>query len=276
MSARSLPILLLLLAVLIPAAPATAQSSPIHVQPHQLYRFRISNTDLGYILTSNNSEGVNLGFTYDGIVGSIYPVPSPGYTPDPSAGLYPLHRWTVVENGWRVYTYHSIYYFQHGSNYTYDGIRGYVFPPAATSHTFASGSTATLSHLSIYYSQNYGFWNGIVLSGAFEFPPSGAGFSYQGLIAASPPPTVGTRPGACSGCPLPGTGPNYSVRFDPPPPPPQCDPVEELACYDNGGFWDSNTCLCAPGNPGGCDPIAEQNCYNYGGYWNSVSCMCEL
>jgi len=275
--ARSLPILLLLLTPLITTKPAVAQSSPIQVQPHQLYRFRISATDLGYILTSDNQEGVNLGFTYDGIVGSIYPVPAPGYTPDPAAGLYPLHRWTVVESGWRVYTYHSIYYSSHGSNYTYNGIRGYVFPPAATSHTFASGDTAALNHLSIYYSQNYGFWNGLVLNGGFfTYPPGGYGFSYQGLIAASPNPTVGTRPGACTGCPTPGFGPNYAVQFNPPPPPPdECEDLfAEQACYDNGGTWNSLTCQCNGG--GRCGYAAEQNCLNNGGYWNSGNCICEL
>jgi hypothetical protein len=107
--------------------PAVGQQ-PVQVAPQELYRFRISNTNLGYSLSALYQESIRDGLTYDGVVGGIYRPPA-GYTPDPASGLVPLHRWTVVENGWRVYTHHSIYYTTQPSNYTYNGILGYVLPP---------------------------------------------------------------------------------------------------------------------------------------------------
>lgn len=247
----SLLLLSLVLMGMATTLPVSAQQQPIMVSPHELYRFRISNTDLGYILTHNYQEGVNLGFTFDGIVGSIYPVPAPGYTPDPSSGLFPLHRWTVTESGWRVYTYHSIYFFNHGSNYRYDGIRGYLYPPAASTASYSTGPSTSLNKMSLWYSQRYGFWYGrgeVGSSSGFEFPPNSS-FANQGAIASMPPPTLGTRPDFCANfnplCLFGST--SFRVQFNPPPPPPPpptCDPNDEQFCWNNSGMWDPNTCFC--------------------------------
>lgn len=66
----------------------------------------------------------------------------------------------------------------------------------------------------------------------------------------------------------PVTAPPSSVPV--PDPCEGCDPNEELACYDFGGFWDPNSCTCTYG----CDPLLEQECYYEGGDWDSFSCTC--
>jgi hypothetical protein len=116
------------------------QTGPTFVRPTTFYRFEISAFDGGYLLTSNFNEGAANGWTFRPMVFpafngvGIY-VPPPGYTPDPAAGLVPLHRWRVVQSGWRQYFYYSVGYATLGPDYTYQGIVGYVFPPGRTSFT---------------------------------------------------------------------------------------------------------------------------------------------
>jgi hypothetical protein len=257
---RASPLLLLLLTGFALPWPAAGQQQPIWVAPQELYRFRISNSDLGYSLSALYPESIRDGHYYETVIGSIYRPPA-GYTPDPSSGLVPLHRWTVVESGWRVYTHHSTYYGTHSSNYTYNGILGYVFRPTTTSHTFASGRVASLQQMSMWYSQRYGVFNGRGAPGygAFEYAPHSS-FVYQGVIAAMPPAVAGTRPDFCqppaaSYCFIPDTG--FSVKFNPPPPPPPDN--------DGDGFNSSQDCNDSdasiyPGAPIYCESGLDRNC----------------
>lgn len=241
MKSRVFPLCLLVLTGLSMALPILGQS-PVSVAPQELYRFRISNTDLGYSLSALYAQSLQDGLIYDGVVGSIYRPPT-GYTPDPASGLVPLYRWTVVENGWRVYTYHSIYYAAHPSNYTYNGILGYVFPPA-------TAQSAARGLLSQWYSQSYGVFNGRGAPGylGFEYPPHSS-FVYQGSIAAMGLAVSGTRPDFCTD---PATSiycvdpfiTNLNVTFYPPPPAPTCNPNQRQSCLDNGGTWNASTCTC--------------------------------
>jgi hypothetical protein len=54
----------------------------------------------------------------DGNVGIISTSPEPGQVP--------LHRWST-----RKGFYYSIYYYEHGGDYVYGGIAGYVWPPSS-------------------------------------------------------------------------------------------------------------------------------------------------
>jgi hypothetical protein len=228
------------------AALAQVPTGPVSVTPLELYRFRMSNVNLGYILTWSYDEGVNSGYVYDGIVGGIYPIPAAGYTPDPASGLVPLHRWTVIMHG-RASTVHATYFLTNvPSNYTYDGIRGYVFPAGTTSHNYP-GVTVNLGQIYNYYDQTYGYWYGR----AGESPPLAYNYIYQGLLCASTPAATGTRPDFCAGQPFDCraylTTHAYDVTFyppPPPPPPPTCDPYAEQDCYLNGGTWNSSMCTC--------------------------------
>lgn len=97
-----------LLAVILPLTVLQANAqfqSPSYteVNPTQLYRFRIPGGNLGYILTTEWTEGTRNNFIYQKIMGGVY-VPPSGYTPDPASGLVPLYRWNVLQNG-RGYTY---------------------------------------------------------------------------------------------------------------------------------------------------------------------------
>jgi hypothetical protein len=245
--------------------PASAQSNPVFVTPTSLYRFEVSYWDGGHLLTGIYQEGPANGYTFDSIsypsfdaVG-IY-VPPAGYTPAPSSGLVPLHRWTVIQNGWRTHYYYSTYYTQQPSDRYYNGIAGYVFPPGTTEHHFTgvdgNGTidfVASLHQLSVWYSQDLGFWNGYGAYGYgfVELPPNRSGkgaYAYQGIIAALPvaqaDPQFPRQP------PLETHG--WDVLFNPPPPPPPPPPSgscnASLAlknkCSQLGGFWDDESCSC--------------------------------
>lgn len=245
------------------APRASAQTEPVFVRPTALYRFQVSYSDGGHLLTTNYQEGAanNYSFdpfyypTFDGL--GIY-VPPSGYTPDPAAQLRPLYRWLVVQNGWRVYYYYSTYYASHGSGYYYQGIVGYVYQPGRTSFFHpAFTQPLPLHQLSVYYSQDLGFWNGYGSYGYSSYvepPPNRSGkrpYYNQGIIAALPP--------ACDDPQFPqppppgsiGCGP-YVVRFDPPPPPPPppppgsctASPAMKSKCVQFGGWWDEESCSC--------------------------------
>jgi hypothetical protein len=254
---------LTLVAIFGVAAPPQVggQSSPVIVQPTRVYRFEVSYWDGGHLLTGIYSEGPANNYTFEPIAISIPSggyvgmyVPPAGYTPDPSSGLVPLHRWTVIQNGWRTYYYYSVYYSNPGSDYHYNGIAGWVFPPQTTQSRFGQ----PLHQLSVFYSQDLGFWNGYggIGFGYVEQPPNRPGkrsYVYQGVIASLPPairdpqfppvPDIGFIPSA------------WDVTFYPPlasPPPPPPPPsgscnvplATQNRCAQLGGWWDNASCTC--------------------------------
>jgi hypothetical protein len=234
--------------------PAVGQAGPVVVQPTRVYRFEVSYWDGGHLLTGVYHEGPDNGYTFEpvailipggGYVG-IY-VPPAGYTPDPSSGLVPLHRWTVIQDGWRTHYYYSTYYTQQPPDRYYDGIAGWVFPPGTTQ----SQAGLPLHQLSIFYSQDLGFWDGYggIGYGYVEPPPDRDGkrpYVYQGVIAALPPAVRDPQfP------PVPDIGQVHTVWdviFYPPPPPPpgSCDASQAIRnkCDQLGGWWDDETCSC--------------------------------
>jgi len=234
---------------------ASGQAGQIAVQPTALYRFEVSYWDGGHLLTSNYQEGTANGYTFDpfnyptfdGL--GIY-VPPSGYTPAPSTGLVALHRWTVIQGGWRTYFYYSTYYASHGSDYHYNGIAGWVFTPGRTSITNpAFVQPLPLHQLSVWYSQDLGFWNGYgTYPGNYVEPPpnrSGKNPYYdQGVIAALPPACV--DPQFPQPPPPGGVGCVYAMPFNPPPPPPTCNASQSTKnkCAQLGGWWDDETCSC--------------------------------
>jgi hypothetical protein len=226
------------------------------VQPTELYRFNVSASDGGFLLTGSWQEGLAWGynqplapmqmnrgnFAWMG----IYVPPGPGWTPDPSAGLVPLHRWLVIQDGWRNYYYYSTFFSQHGSDYYYHGIQGYVLPANQT--TFRG---TPVTKLSSWYSQSYGYWNGtgapVADAGFFiELPPHSS-YAFHGTICTVPGAITSTR------FPTPPVFPtNWDVVFfapqppPPPPPPPPCSASQSLInkCYQLGGMWNSEGCYC--------------------------------
>src|SRR3954451_11928489 len=222
---------LTLVAIFGVAAPPQVggQSSPVIVQPTRVYRFEVSYWDGGHLLTGIYSEGPANNYTFEpasisvqgfGYLGMY--VPPPGYTPDPSSGLIPLHRWTVIQDGWRTYYYYSVYYSNPGSDYHYNGIAGWVFPPQTTQSRFG----LPLTQLSVFYSQDLGFWNGYggIGFGYVEQPPNRPGkrsYVYQGVIAALPPAVLdpqSTVPSVFHSSPWDVIF--YPPLASPPPPPP--------------------------------------------------------
>src|SRR5262245_51741949 len=108
--------LTLFASVVVIVSPAVEGQSAVIVQPTRIYRFVVSFQDGGFLLTGIYPEGPANGYTFepvainipgDGYLGMY--VPPPGYTADPSSGLVPLHRWTVIQSGWRTYYYYSTY-----------------------------------------------------------------------------------------------------------------------------------------------------------------------
>ncbi len=239
-------------------APHVGAQQPVGVFPTALYRFQISYWDGGHLLTHFYNEGAANGHQDDTWIHpfldapmGIYRPPD-GYTPDPSSGLVRLHRWRVVQNGWRVYYYYSTYYSEHGSDYHYEGVAGWVFSPGTGSNP-ANG--APLAPLNIWYSTDLGFWYEFRIFGdqTGELPPNRPGknnYVPQGRIANLPPACINPQfPGQvapaenCFG---------YVVQFNPPPPPPpppppgSCNATQAMIsrCVQRGGDWDDETCSC--------------------------------
>ena len=246
---------------LLTASPsASGQGQFVPVIPTRLYRFQVSATDGGFLLTGYYLEGTDNDYEWDpgaihipgdGFVGIYFP--PAGYLPDPSSGLVPLHRWTVIQNGWRTHYYYSTYYTEQPADRYYNGIAGYVFPPGQTQY-----QGIPLHQLSVFYSADYGFWNGY---GAYELggfveappqtPPNKSPFIYQGVIAALPqsiwdnqfPPPFGSPP----------FGSPWQVVFHAPTSgggggggEGSCNPPQSSvnACQHNGGWWDYDLCYC--------------------------------
>ena len=242
------------------AAPdARAQTGPVIVQPTAIYRFQISYDDGGTLLTHVYNEGAANGHAFDPFNNpyfngmGIYRPPD-GYTADPSTGLVRLHRWRVVQGGWRVYYYYSTYYDEHGSDYHYEGVAGWVFPQGTIAvFTPAFPNGLPVYPLSIWYSQDLGFWYGY---GAYpgdnvEQPPNRSGkanYFPQGFIAKLPPTCLDPQ----FGNPV-GTVCAYGMQFNPPPSSPPsggsggtCNASQAMIsrCVQRGGDWDDETCSC--------------------------------
>ena len=212
---RTSSITFLCLALFLAGSVSAFAQDTIYVQATPLHRFITQNATLGHFLTSNFSEGTGYPYNY-----AYQPFPDqadivpvvPGYTPRDGQGLLPLYRWQVDQRP-RIYYYYSIYYANHGGDYHFQGVAGYVVPSSG-----AFGGTP----LHYWYSQSYGYY--YTLSG--EYPPC-CTFSYHGVQYNLP---VG------------GT-----FIFDKIPEPPEPCPgmdFERQQCANNGGTWDDSTCSC--------------------------------
>ncbi len=232
-------------------SPVTSKGQapqPVTVRPTELYRFRVSSEG-GFFLTGNFQEGVALGYVAEDLPmrmnRSNFPfmgiyVPPNGYTPDPSSGLVPLHRWLVVEDG-RTYYYYSTVLSLHGSNYTYQGIQGYVFPSGTP--TFRGFE---LTKMSVWYSQDHGYWNGTGIPGAdagffIETPPL-SGFEFHGQACSMVGAVTGNR---FPPNPNQPPSPIFDVTFNPPSPIASVpvpkdydgDGKADLSVKTSGGAW---------------------------------------
>jgi hypothetical protein len=240
-----------LLIGLIPLPAVKAQSGPITAAPIPiLYRWRVSNSNLGYMLHQSLAAGQNLGYANEGSVfqtffpssqraGIINPQP-PGYTPAPGNPLIPIYQWRVVQSG-RTYYYYSGPGFGGGPGYYYEGQLGWVLPPNFQSATDINGRQVRGAAINYYYSQRYGYW---YTSQRPDLPGLPGGVCFPDTCNAA---TTSYRfHGVGFQLPVWDTAfenpPEFA--FDPPPPPPICDGDQEQACYDIGGSWDSINCRC--------------------------------
>ena len=237
---------------------ANGQNGPQFVEPDTLYRFQVSDDDGGHLLTGWYGEGPANGYTYNQMNTPFFNGlgiyrPSPGYTPDPASGLVALHRWLVIQDGWRTYFYYSTGYLDlTGTDYHYQGIAGYVFPPWMTQ----TPTGFPLYQLSSYYSQSFGYWNGFGGGNGYivtESPPN-TSYYYQGTTCAMPAAVYNSQ---FPTNPFPGNQSHaLDVLFYPPPPPP-----------GGGGGGGGGTCYSPSGGVGACR--------HNGGLWNYESCECD-
>jgi hypothetical protein len=244
------------LALITCAASSLLAQTTTFVSPVPFYRFRVSNTNLGYLYTASFQEGVNAGFTPDGalhnsngIIGYIVVPPAQNATPNAGQGLVPLHRLRVIESG-RAYWYLTTTLGSYGSNYTYEGIAGYAFNLADTTH---AGLTFTA-----YYSQRYGYW--FALNGerppdaSLDFSPYGGAPSPCDFVHVNPANGLYycssySNHGAIAKLPQSQIG---SFAFTTPPPPPPPPPPGECTagsgikakCSQLGGTWSNESCSC--------------------------------
>jgi hypothetical protein len=245
----------LLLAAVSSSVPTKvrAQSNQLTAEPSILYRFRVSNSNRGYMLTGIPQRGFNLGYTNEGSIfpstssesyaGIVLP-PASDYTPAGGQQLVPLYQWRVVQ-GSRTYYYYSPYYQSLGGGYYFEGLVGYVLPSNYTTSVI-NGVTVEAAPVNYYYSQNYGYWYSTTrpetAGGCFpdSCSPFTTSYSFQGVGFHIPLRVVNL-----GNCGNPGSRCPF-FYFDPPyvPPPPTCDPYDEQYCYNTGGWWDSNTCSC--------------------------------
>lgn len=263
MSRTMLRKLLCLVALALSGVLTTLQAqTTTFVSPVPFYRFRVSNTNLGFLYTASFQEGVNAGFTphgangsSSGVIGFIVVPPTQDSTPVAGQGLQALHRWRVIESG-RAYWYLSPFFSTHGSNYTYEGIAGYTFNLNDTTH-FGLVLTA-------FYSQKYGYFFSLdgerLPDASFDFGPfgpvpSGCEFIYtnpaNGLSYCSSYRNHGS---ICKL--LQNNFGSFAFTTPAPPPPPPPPP-------DDGG----NTCSAGL--------ALKSKCSQLGGSWNDETCSCE-
>lgn len=210
----------------------SAQSQTVNSVP--FHRFLVSYSNLGYLLTTDYQEGVNLGYVFSPFTdgGNLAVPPGPGWTPTPGQGLTPLYRWRVNQGG-RIYYYYAAAYTQQGSGYSYQGVPGYMF-------TTGGGGRVPLY---CYYSQNYGYW----WTTGSENPPAGS-FSYQGITGFLP------------------TGGAFS--FDPPYVPPDNDgdgyPADQDCNDYDSSIYPGAPIYCNSGEDRNCNGQDDyQECYGY-------------
>ncbi len=237
---------------LVPLPAVKAQSGTSSI-PVTLYRWRVSNSNYGYMLHQSLSAGQNLGYANEGSVyqtffasslrGGIVPPQPPGYTPAPGNPLIPIYQWRVVQGG-RTYYYYSGAGFGGGPGYYYEGQLGWVLPANYQSGSALdqNGRPIHSAPINYYYSTSKGYWYTSFRpdqGGAVQicFPdachPGNTSYSFQGVGFQLP---IWDS--------APGNFPPPAFTFLPPPPPPTCDPIDEQACYNNGGSWNSSTCSC--------------------------------
>jgi len=219
---------LLCLGLLLVVSGSAFAQDTISVPATTFHRFITQNATLGHFLTSNFSEGTGSPYNYAHqpfpYQADIVPV-VPGYNPRPGQGLLPLYRWQVIQSP-RIYYYYSIYYGNHGSNYHFQGVAGYVL----ASNDYRG------TPLQYWYSQSYGYYYTLV----GEYPP-GNTFTYHGIQYNLP---VGG-----------------SFLFDKiPEPEDPCPGMESQreACDINGGIWNETTCSCRFFGCRFCDQPLEQ------------------
>ncbi len=133
----------------------------------------------------------------------------------PLQGQVALHRWST-QRGF----YYSIYYTEHGNDYVYGGIAGYVWPP----------STNLGFPLHQFYSHNYGHYY-------TNFPREircqpNTEWSYQGIMAHVNWPAPFAQ--AFRLCTF-----NQSLAVPGP-----CDPFFVERCRANGGTFIPGNCSC--------------------------------
>lgn len=231
--------------------PAGKAQSGTFATPVTLYRWRVHNSNLGYMLHQSLAAGQNLGYTNEGSVfqtflpgapvAGIIPPQPPGYTPAPGNPLIPIYQWRVVQGG-RTYYYYSGPSFGGGPGYYFEGQLGWVLPAnyQQGSATSTNGRQIRGAAINYYYSTSKGYWYTTFRPEVPQavnvcFPDGCTNSSYVFQGVGFQLPTWDES--------VPFDGPPEFV-FLPPPPPPSCDPVDEQACYNMGGSWDPSTCSC--------------------------------
>ena len=251
---------LLAVSALIGAATLLEAQTTTFVSPVPFYRFRVSDTNLGFLYTASFQEGINAGFTphgfngdSGGLIGFIVFPPTQDSTPVSGQGLQALHRWRVIESG-RAYWYLSPFFSTQGSNYTYEGIAGYTFNLNDTTH-FGLVLTA-------FYSQKYGYFFSLdgerLPDASFDFGPFGP--------KPDPCPFEYTNPvnglHYCSSYRNHGSickllqNQSGSFAFTTPPP-----------SGGGGGGGGGSTCSAST--------AIKAKCAQLGGSWNDETCSCD-
>jgi hypothetical protein len=132
-------------------------------------------------------------------------------------GQVALHRWTT-----RKGFYYSVYYAEHGGDYVYGGVAGYVYPPG-DSRGFP---------LYQFYSQEYGHYYTNYKRDINCQPP--VFWDDQGEMARVNFPAPFSQAFRNCGTFLIFPGP--------------CDPFAKFRCEARGiGFWNPGNCMCSDG-----------------------------
>lgn len=134
----------------------------------------------------------------------------------PLAGQVALHRWST-----RKGFYYSIVYTEHGNDYVYGGVAGYVYPP---------GDNRGFP-LYQFYSDEYGHYYTNYPNEIKCQPP--VFWDFQGEMARVDFPAPLSQANRI--CRTVNLGPF----------PPACDPFFALRCRQAGGFFNFNTCQCS-------------------------------
>ncbi len=207
------------------------------INPEPFYRFQVPSSRLGYLLTRNYQEGVNLGYYFEGALAPYWGYPAAGLMPTP-VGNYtiPVYRHQVNQRSTPYYYYGNG--INYGPGYVYQGIAGYALPASGV-----FGGTPFY----VWYSQDYGYWYTV---NPYENPPASS-YRFQGV-----PFNLFTQAG------------QQTVTA------PDCDAYQHQSCTNQGGNWNDVTCACeAPADP--CAQYYVNQCSQSGGTWNP-GCYCEF